>query len=244
MNKGKKLIWGFIFIAAAVLMLFNKFDIFDNFHPWKIVVALLLVLWVLDGIKQKEWGSILFPIAFLCIVFDDLPGMGKITPMPVIWAAILGSIGMKLITDNKNKDFNNSTDYIEYKETGMDGKNDGEVVRAGGPTDNTFMFMNNFSSSVKYISSDDFLKAKVINKFGDTKIYFDDAIIRCEEAVVELNVRFGSVELYVPKEWYVTNAADAVFGGITEKNRSVTTGSPKLKLVGDVSFGNVTVIYC
>jgi len=243
MKTGRNYIWGAVFILAAVLMLFNKLDIFSGFSSWKLVASLLLVLWLADGVRKKEWGNILFPIAFLCIVFRDLPGFDKITPWPVIGAAILGSLGMNMITGSKKGDFKNSADYIEYKESAY-GDGPRQATDSEGGQDNTFMFSTSFSSGVKYVSADDFVKANINCSFGEVKVYFDDAFIRCEEAVINLNVKFGSVQLYFPKDWYVENHAVAVFGGIEEKNRSITTGNPKVRLVGDVAFGDVSVTYC
>lgn len=243
MKKGRNYIWGALFLIAAVLMLFNKLDIFSGFHMWKLVLSLLLVLWLGDGVRKREWGSIFFPVAFLCIVFRDLPGLDAITPLPVIGAALLGTIGMSMITGSKKGDFKNNSDYIEYKESAYgDGARQATDENSG--VDNTFSFSTSFNSSVKYVSADDFVKANINCSFGEVKVYFDDAFIKCDEAIINLNVKFGSVNLYLPKDWYVENHAVAVFGGIEEKNRSITTGNPKVRLVGDVAFGDVSVTYC
>lgn len=243
MRKGRNYIWGAIFLAAAVLMLFNRFDIFSGLHVWRIVLAVILVLWLGEGIKKREWGSVFFPLALLCIVFNNIPGFDKITPWPVLGAALFGTLGMNMIAGSKKGDFKNSSDYIEYKESAY---GDGERRASDEVTgeDNTFTFSTSFNTSVKYVSADDFVKATINCSFGETKVYFDDAFIHCDEAIIDLNVKFGSVMLYLPKEWYVENHAVAVFGGIEERNRSITTGTPKVRLVGDVAFGDVSVTYC
>lgn len=244
MKKARNYVWGVVFLVVAVLMLFNQLDIFSKLHMWKLIVAVLLFLWGAEGVRKKEWGNIFFPIAILCIVFNDnIPGLDAITPWPVLGAALFGSIGMNMLAGNKKSEFKNSADYIEYKESAY-GEGARQATDEKTGVDNTFTFSTSFNTGVKYVSADDFVKANVNCSFGEVKIYFDDAFIHCEEAVIDLNVKFGSVNLYLPKEWYVENHAVAVFGGIEEKNRSITTGTPKVRLVGDVAFGNVSVVYC
>lgn len=228
MNKGRNKIWGIIFIIVAGLILLRGFGIFADLFSWKIIVAALLISWLIDGLRRRDWGSILFPIAFLIVLF----GKSLIAPSAVIGAALFGTIGLGILFGNKEK--KNDTDYIEYREV-----SDVEDT----VTDNTFTFSNSFESAVKYVKADNFERANINCSFGEVKVYFDDAQIHCDEAIINVNNKFGSVNLYVPKEWYVTNEAIAMFGGVEEKNRSITTGSPKVKIVGNVGFGNVTVSY-
>ena len=229
MNKGRNnTIWGIIFIIVAGLILLKGFGVLSNLFSWKIIIAALLISWLIDGIKRRDWGSILFPVAFLVVLF----GKSFIAPSAVVGAALFGTIGLGILFGNKGK--KNDTDYVEYREV----SDEVDTV-----TDNTFTFTNSFESSVKYVKADNFERANISCSFGEVKVYFDDAQIHCDEAIIKVNSSFGSINLYVPKEWYVTNEATAMFGGVEEKNRSITTGTPKAKIVGNVGFGNVTVTY-
>ena len=100
-----------------------------------------------------------------------------------------------------------------------------------------------FAGSIKYINSDDFTHANLKCSFGAMKVYFDNAVIQNGQAVVALDVSFAGVELFVPKEWRVDNMVDASLGGVEEKNRSISTGTPVLKLTGKCSFAGITIIY-
>jgi len=233
-NNGKNKIWGLIFIILAAMILLRGFGIFATLFSWKIIVAAFLVMWLLDGLKRKDWGSILFPIAFLAVLF----GGDHIKAGSVIGAALFGTIGLGILL-GKNKN-NNHTDYIEYRQVDGDTPNRPSNQNV---SDNTFTFSTSFNSGVKYVKADDFERANINCSFGEVKVYFDDAQIHCDEAIVSVDNKFGSVNLYFPKEWYVTNEAVAMFGGVEEKNRSITNGNPKVKIVGNIGFGNVTVTY-
>ncbi len=226
MSKKKNTVWGIIFIILAGLILLKGFGILEDIFSWKLIIAALLVSWLIDGLRRRDWGSILFPVAFLVVLFAK----NYVSPSSVIGAAIFGTIGLGILFGNKSK--KNAADYIEYSEVADD-----------TVTDNTFTFSNSFESAVKYVKADNFERANINCSFGEVKVYFDDAQIHCDEAIIHVDDKFGSINLYVPKEWYVTNEATAMFGGVEEKNRSITTGSPKVKITGNVGFGNITVTY-
>ena len=136
--------------------------------------------------------------------------------------------------------YKNDLERIEDKSMGLD---EGASDRSSATNDNRFSFATTFGSGVKYVKADNFDEGRVSVAFGEAKIYFDDAQIHNDDAVVYVNNSFGSINLYVPKEWYVTNEASVIFGGVEEKNRSITTGNPKLRIVGNTKFGVVTVTY-
>lgn len=231
MNKGRKTIWGIIFIVVGGLILLKGLGVLANLFSWKIIIAALLISWLLDGLKRRDFGSILLPIAFLVALFFNK----VVSPVSVIGAAIFGAIGLSFIFGNKGN--KNDTDYVEYS------ADNEKSTSYESITDNTFTFSNSFESSVKYVKADNFERANINCSFGEVKVYFDDAQIHCSEAIIRVDNKFGSINLYVPKEWYVTNEANAMFGGVEERNRSVTTGSPRAKIIGNVGFGNVTVTY-
>jgi len=100
-----------------------------------------------------------------------------------------------------------------------------------------------FSSIIKYVDSDDFRHADVNCKFAGIKIYFDKATIRGGYADIDLDISFGGVEMYVPKEWMIENNINAFAGGVEEKNRHNPNGDIRVKLTGNVNFAGITIIY-
>ena len=236
MKQGKNIAWGIIFLVAAVLVLLNGFNLAIGFPLWKVLITIFLVMWLFHGLGQKDWASIVFPIVFLLCTWVDNLGVSKGT---IFFAAVLGVIGMSMLSGEKGRRFKREYESIEDKSLGS---YDGED-RSGNQNDNRFAFSTRFGSGVKYVKADNFEEGRVECAFGEAKIYFDDAQIHNEEAIVYVNNSFGTVNLYVPKEWYVTNEASVVFGGVEERNRSITTGSPKLNIVGCARFGCIAVTY-
>mgnify|MGYP001092754025 CR=1 FL=1 len=73
------------------------------------------------------------------------------------------------------------------------------------------------------------------------EISFDDAVIQGGKAVVELDVAFAGLELYIPQSWRVENHTEGIFGGF-EEHRSHSDGEgPTVVFKGNVKFGGVEI---
>src|SRR5262249_52359233 len=80
--------------------------------------------------------------------------------------------------------------------------------------------------------------------FGGYEIDLRQAHIPGDEAVLQLQVVFGGVELTVPEDWDVLLESKTVFGGFEDKTRHPLPGTPGVKrliVAGEVVFGGVTV---
>ena len=235
--KKENIFWGIFFILGGIFLIVSKLDLLGDFSFFTIFLTILFVAWLARSIRHMEFGGILFSLAFLCILYDDFLGIESLTPWPVLGAAAFGSIGLSIIF--RDHHMRNGSCYVEHP-----GHNNMKADNYEEVTDNQFVFSTSFSSSVKYVKSENFTNARINCSFGEMKVYFDDAMIQNGEAVIDLDVKFGGAELYIPKTWTVINHANATFGAIEEKNRNASEGTPKVKLIGDVTFGGVTIIYC
>ncbi|MCL2200939.1 MAG: cell wall-active antibiotics response protein [Oscillospiraceae bacterium] len=78
---------------------------------------------------------------------------------------------------------------------------------------------------------------------GALQVYFDQVELSPEGAVVMVDCKLGSVELYVPNHWRIVNHASCLLGAIEVTNSKVEPGEnpPTLLLTGKVSFGALEV---
>jgi predicted membrane protein len=228
--KKEKIFWGLFFILAGIFIIVSRLGYFPELNVFSLILTVFLVACMIKSLRHLNFAGVLFPAAFLCIIYEDLLGITEITPWPVLGAALFGSIGLSII-------FHNKLHYHHFKHqehfTEVIDQEDG----------NSFNFETNFGSSIKYVNSEDFTQARLECSFGAMKVYFDNAVIQNDNAVIRLDVSFAGVELYVPKTWNVINKADVSFGAIEEKNRNQSTGIPSVTLVGSSSFSGVTIIY-
>lgn len=239
MMKKERVFWGVFLILAAVIMICGKMDILPDFGMFKITIGILLVASFVHCIMHRSLSGLLFTIAFLCILFSKELGLEKITPFPVLLAAVLLSIGLEFLFPKKTKYIETNYEYQNHHSTEWtvdDNVNDGESDH--------IEYATTFGAGVKYISSSNFKSARLKASFGGMKVYFDNALIPDGLATVQLDVKFSGVELYIPKGWKIVNDARCAFGAIDEKNPNrYDENGPTLRFVGEVSFAGVEIIY-
>lgn len=97
--------------------------------------------------------------------------------------------------------------------------------------------------SSNYIKTDKFEEADLKCRFGGMEVYFDKAKLNNGKGTVKVDLSFGAIELYIPKEWTVRNNAKVVLGAVEEKGNSIGGIENCINLMGSVSFGAVEIIY-
>ena len=231
-----KIFWGLCFLAGAVVLIASNLDYLDNWPAISIFQVFLTILfvWMLfRGLVHVHFGEILFSIAFLACIYDEVLGITELTPWPVLGAALLGSIGLGMIFPKKHNW------HIHHHH-----QNTPNVIDV--PDDKVIHFENSFGSSIKYINSEDFMKAHLESSFGEMKVYFDNAVIQQGSAQVVIDVSFGNMVLYVPKTWQIVDNTTVSFGALNIKNPDqcqYQNGNPVLYLSGEVSFGGTEIYY-
>lgn len=101
-----------------------------------------------------------------------------------------------------------------------------------------------FGSAVKYINSTGFKKADLRVSFGQMAVYFDNAVLDGGKALADVEVSFGNLQLYVPKEWKVVQNLDTAFGGCKEHGKCNQNSDENILMVtGEVSFSGLEIFY-
>lgn len=232
--KNRKIFWGIFFIVMAVIVVISRFDILPNISVFTFLATVIFGWVLLDGIRHRNFYEILFPIAFLYILYDEPLGIELLTPWTVLVAALFLSIGLTLLFGGK-KHHKHAIEF-EWNSNGI-GKNN---EQCGGES---IHCENNFGAAIRYIHSDCFAKAHLENNFGTMTVYFDNAIIQGNIANVKVDNNFGEMILYLPKEWRIQNNLQHCFGSINEHGKPIETSNATLHLYGDTSFGNVEIYY-
>lgn len=237
MKRKREVLWGLLFILGAIFVVVSQLGYFQDVSVFTIVFAIVLIGILIDNIVHKSFGGILFPIAFLGILFDRQLGIEAITPWPILFTAVLGTIGLNMIFRKKSGWWDKCESKWYYNKDSFKeiiDQEDDEQVKCEA----------SFSSATKYINSTHFRKANLETSFGKLTVYFDNAAIADGKAVAKVETSFGEMELYIPKEWKVILDVDTSFGGIREHGKySGTSEENTLLIVGEVSFGSMEIYY-
>lgn len=234
MRSRKSIFWGMVLLLAAAAILLSSFGYLEGVGFWTILFSACLLSFLVKGIVRLRIGTILFSLAFLVIVNDEWLHLEAITPWPVLGAALLGTVGLKMLFPKLGRyrgnhlvrtgDWNGNNRIQDY--TG-----DGEYVS----------YDNVFGESVKYVSGV-IRQVDVDNVFGSVQIYFTDAFLYGGTASVNVDNVFGSVVLYVPQTWSVELNTENVFGFSKQSGKCSIGGENMIHVTGDVIFGNLEVI--
>lgn len=240
--KKNSIFWGVVFVLLAALVIVSEMGLIQGIGFWAIVFSVFFGATLMKGIVKFEVSQILFSVAFLCIVWDEQLGITSITPWPVLLAALLGSIGFSLIFGKSKKK------YYEKKYKKQKGANvnygttdhvaNSTVEHDYGEEINCAV---KFGSTVKYVNSEKLQKVNVSVSFGSAAIYLDNAKVQGDEVLVNMDVSFGGVELYVPRDWYITNNMQTSFAGIDGKIGGTGQDQVNLVLIGTASFAGVDI---
>ncbi len=233
LNKNR-LFWGVTFILTAVFLIVGKLGYLEDLSIFSMIFTVFLGAIVVKSIYPVNFAGILFPLAFLGIIYDKQLGIENLTPWTVLAVAALGSIGLSMVFYNK-KMF-----HPHHHVFGVE-PYDFEVIDV--EDENHVRQSTSFGESSKYINSEDFKQADLECSFGAMKVYFDHAQVQDSQVLVRVHVSFAGMELYVPKEWAIDNQVRASFGAVEEKNNHVANETVKMVLVGDVSFGAIEITY-
>lgn len=230
--KRERFFWGILLILIGAFLIVSKLGYFANVSVISLLLTIFLIAIIIKSIPRLNFAGILFPIAFICIIYDKQLGITNITPWTVLIAALFGSIGLSMIFHRHNKWVNVKFDCDDYKFEKIDVEDENHV-----------RFKNSFCGSVKYINTNSFEQADLKCSFGAMKVYFDNAVMSGNNATVRLNASFSGIELYIPKNWRVENKTNVFLGSVDEKNRGSQETTNTLTLVGDINFSGVEIIY-
>lgn len=240
-GRGGKIFWGILFLLGAAAFLVNRLGLFGELEGisfWSILFTIGLASILINSLVKRSWGGILFSLAFMVIVNDKFLGLEKITPWPVLGAALLGTIGLNLLFPGFRRGRSCRFNKIV---------SGGEHVTGDTISGDQVFYENAFGSAVKYVTGE-IARVDVDNAFGSMEIYFSDAVLKDHAAYVNIDSAFGKVVLYVPRGWRVVKNATSAFAGEIANNvedgvEDPLSGKNVLYISGEVAFGALSIQY-
>lgn len=236
MEKQRNVFGGLLLIAIAVLLIMNHMGYLNpHIHFTPALIALLFVC-----VFARGFGVIFFPLALVWMIFGDALGLPHISEWLLLFSALLLTAGFSAIFPKFGKRKSCSTHWEAYEDYDQQGEHQTII---DDTMNQRIFFTNRFGAAAKHISSPDFRGGEFTNQFGESKIYFDD--IKVQQATVDIYVNnsFGSMQLFLPKEWRVERYVKTFAASINEDNHLPNMDMPLIRIHGDVNFGELTIYY-
>ena len=239
---------GIVLIIFAVGLLLKQIGLdipvfgdgfLKNFGLWHLILTLGCLFCFVKGAIDKSLGIMVFAVGICYCIIDKplgLPRIGAFT-MAVICAIIV--FGLHLIFPNYRPSF-------RWKRIG-DYDSD-EAWEKGGTRDSSDYIKHDcvFSSTSRYIDSQNFSGYDGDMVFSSVNIYLDKAKLKDNVAVIKSDIVFATLKLYVPRGWNVEVKGNSVFsGGVTTKGPKdpYVEGAPMVIVQGDRVFSHLEVVY-
>lgn len=238
--KGRKLVWGVFFIAAAVLLVVNQLGYFTGVNLWSLLLTIMIVPVIGSGLARLNFFNVFFGIAFLLIIFAKPLGITALVPWTVLFAALFLSIGFSILIKPRrwpgslgmhgHNWSGHNHNYEEYE----------TVDHVEGNDVNCYVSMG---GSCKYLRSDSLESGRFECSLGYLKVYFDNVILSPKGANIYLDCSMGNIELFIPRNWNVKLNIDSMMGNVGEQHHTYTQDAPSLTITGNVKLGNIDIKY-
>lgn len=233
--KRRSLFWGSFFILSAALIVLNQMDYLLGVNLVSLIITLILIPFIFKSIQYRSFSGVMFPLAVIAILFDKQLGIESLTPWPILGVALFLSIGLNFIFPKDKKWF---------KEVISKNDNTFSSSETGVSDDEEVYVSAKFGESIKYINSKSLKKVNVYCQFSGVKVYFDDAEIDGNEAIINVSSSFSGIELYIPRKWHVKSQVSCFLGGVEEKGvREYEVQEKVVYLKGNISFSGITIRY-
>lgn len=213
---------------------------------WSILFSACLIAFLMKGIARGKIGTVLFSLAFLIIINDELLHLEAITPWPVLGAALLGTIGLKILFPGMGRSHRKRRGVrvgegengvrLLVSEDGISGG--GEVCDRDGQM---LSYDNVMGQSVKYVSGV-IDHVDIDNVFGSMDVYFTEALLSRGAASVNVDCVMGEVVLYVPRTWQVELNTENILASSQREGECANDGVNVLHVEGDIILGELDVI--
>jgi predicted membrane protein len=222
--------FGAIVVAVGCLLLLDNLGIV-RFHDIWQYWPVLMVAWGVSRIVDSRtpsgwiWGGIVALIgAFLLLDTLDI----IVFNFAVVWPLLLIAFGVSVLIR-----------AIERNRLQPGASGPGLPA---SPIVGTHAF---FSDNKSGSAAKDFQGGQATAIFGAARFDLRNASMTVDEAIIDVNVVFGEVEVRVPETWIVINRAAVVFAGVNDKTNhpkpDPDVKTPRLVITGVSVFGAITL---
>lgn len=222
-----QLVVGLIIIAVGVLFVLDNMNMiyaWDYVRYWPAVLLIVGVVKLADPNANKFWAW----------VFVSVGGLMLLDRMDYIvfnienwWPVILIALGGTILWGSLKR------------------RSAHTVVLHGdnADTDESFLSLTAVMGGFeKKVLSEDFRGGNLTTIMGGAELDFRQAVIKGDEAVIDVFVLMGGIEMKVPENWQVKVTGIPIMGGFSDETRSPSTGKAKRLIIqGNVVMGGIEI---
>lgn len=234
----RKSIFGITLIGIAVLLSAQIMGLVPHlqFDIWRLVITLFLVAIVLDNIPKQHYFGIFMPLSLAVAYNRVYLNLGRTNFFPIILVGFLLSLGFSMVFKRRRRIFyRNNSQWKGTKNT--------KGASTSYDSEDTINVESSFNDYAKYVRSENFKGGYIESNFGQLQVYLHEATFDPTGAILDLDVNFGSLTIYVRRGTRTHDHISTAFGGIQmDEYMYVEGNNDMLTLKGDCNFGSVKVV--
>lgn len=235
-HRNRNIFWGAFLVLGAALLVLSQLNIFPKVGIWSILLTIFFVSFLITSLYSLRFGGIFFSLAFLGIIYKHQLHIEVLSPWTLLLVALLLTIGFHMLVPWRIRLHRSSRAFRRITRA-IEADDDSEGDGTGDPVHLSV----HMGGSIKYVNNDNFKSAIISSSMANMKVYFDNAVIRGKEAVIQIDSSMSNIKMYVPMDWNIISDVDVSMGNIDLPENKRFEGQPKLHLVGRISMGNVKI---
>lgn len=243
-----RVVFGLLVVAFGVAMLLDNLDVLhavDIIRYWPFGIVLVGVAYMLRGDSRSErvFGGIVAVVGMLFVLdifFSIHIHIWRWWPLAIVIFGLMIVSRAFQPHDPKSKVqvgvvFGGASTPSARAETVV-----GSAAR-GGSQDPTYSEFAIFSGIERRVASAAFKKADLTAVMGGIEFDLRQAATAQGEAVIEVFVTWGGIEIVVPPDWAVSNKITCIMGGVEDQSTGTQVSQNRLVIKGVVLMGGVTI---
>ncbi|HWY47206.1 MAG TPA: DUF5668 domain-containing protein [Bryobacteraceae bacterium] len=232
---------GGLIVLIGLLILLDNMGIIRFHDVWRYWPVLLIVLGVSKILESHApagyvWGGVI-TLAGALLLLDNLDIV--VFDFNLIWPLLLIAFGLSMLLRSMDR-----KRYLESA-TSAPGTAPGSATGSGPIEGSTCDAYAVFGGSKRRINTQDFRGGDAVAVFGGVEFDLRGAGMTVDQAVIDVNVVCGGLEVRVPDNWTIINRAVTIFGGVEDKTMQSkaepNAKSPHLVITGSVVFGGISL---
>lgn len=222
---------GLFLIGFAVFMMLSSMGFIPDIPWFKLFCGVFLGGWSLRALLDRDFFGTFLSASIIAWIFEEELMIEHLAPFPLCIAAAFLGIGLNMIFGKKKQ--------VIFEAHGVN-----EARHEEWSEGRKIVLENNFNSTNRYVNAEPFSHASLENNFGCANVYFNNATIYGNEAVVNLENNFGQMNIYFPNKWRARVSQDIAFGHVNvmgEPNRDMD--APCVVIKAESNFGHLNIFF-
>lgn len=232
-----RLVFGLVILALGVIFTLDTLDMIESGNILRYWPVLLIAVGLGKLAQPREIGGKFFGLILAIVGTLLLLRELDVIPWSVwdFWPLILVLLGISIVSQAFGR--RGCCPRVRRVHVG---------VTAGAERtfdeESILNISNTMSGSERVVTSKDFQGGKISTTLGGVAVDFRQATMKVGEAVLDVRVLLGGVEIRVPEAWRVVLRANSTMGGVTDTTRKPDDASAKRLVVeGQVTLGGLEI---